>query len=151
MNHSKSLEETAVGSFRGGLNCAQAVLTAYSDKLRIDEHLALSVACGFGGGMGRLQETCGAATGSFMVMGVFNCGKYTDNKERKEKTYALVREFSRRFTDLHGSLKCSELMNCDMNTEEGQQYVKDNNLHEVVCEKCIADSVKILGDILPSS
>jgi len=141
-------EEKAISSFRSGLNCAQAVLTAYTDELNIDKGLSLSVACGFGGGMGRLQETCGAVTGSFMVMGVFNCRKYSDNKERKEKTYAMVQEFSRRFKEIYGTTDCIDLMKCDLNTEEGQRYVKDNNLHEVVCEKCIADSVKIIGEIM---
>ena len=134
-----TIEQNAISTFRDGLNCAQAVITAYADDMQFDKNLALSISCGFGGGMGRLQKTCGAVTGSFMVMGVHNCRKYTDNKERKEKTYAMVQEFSRRFKSIHGTLDCMDLMQCDMNTDEGKQYVKDNNLHEVVCEKCIAD------------
>ena len=66
----KQVEEKAIRSFKSGLNCAQAVLTSYSDELKFDNNMALSVACGFGGGMGRLQETCGAVTGSFMVLGI---------------------------------------------------------------------------------
>ena len=140
--------EKAINNFRGGLNCAQAVITAYAGELKIEDHFAQSVACGFGGGMGRLQETCGAATGSFMVMGIYNSSIYSDNKDRKDKTYAMVREFSNRFVERHGTLKCRELMNCDLNTPEGQQYVKDNNLHETICEKCIADSIRIIGEIM---
>jgi C_GCAxxG_C_C family probable redox protein len=143
-----TLTEKAISNFRDGLNCAQAVLTAYAGELKIDDHTALSVSCGFGGGMGRLQETCGAATGSFMVMGIYNSSKYSENKDRKDKTYAMVREFSNRFVERHGTLKCRELMNCDLNTPEGQQYVKDSNLHETVCEKCIADSIRIIGEIM---
>jgi C_GCAxxG_C_C family probable redox protein len=142
------LEEKAISSFRSGLNCAQAVLTAFADEMHFDNGMALSVACGFGGGMGRLQETCGAVTGSFMVMGIHNCRRYSDNKDRKEKTYAMVQEFSRKFRDKHGTMDCRTLMNCDLNTKEGQQYVKDHNLHEVVCEKCIADSIKIIQEIM---
>lgn len=69
----KVIEEKAIVSFKAGLNCAQAVLTAYADDLSFDNNLALSVSCGFGGGMGRLQQTCGAVTGSFMVLGIYNC------------------------------------------------------------------------------
>src|SRR4030042_5654662 len=144
----KSTRDKAIENFKSGLNCAQAVITAFSDEMKIDRSLALSMACGFGGGMGRLQETCGAVTGSYMVMGVYNCRKYTDNKERKDKTYAMVQEFSRRFKDIYGSTDCSELLKCDLKTAEGQQYLKEHNLHEAVCEKCIIDSIKIIGEIM---
>ena len=33
-------------------------------------------------------------------------------------------------------------------TDEGQQFAKDNNLYETVCEKCISDSILILEDML---
>ncbi len=66
----KSKEEIAVESFRSGLNCAQSVVAAYADEMSFDRNLALSISCGFGGGMGRLQETCGAATGAFMILGI---------------------------------------------------------------------------------
>jgi len=52
----KQVEEKAIGSFKSGLNCAQAVVSAYADELNFDNNLALSVSCGFGGGMGRLLE-----------------------------------------------------------------------------------------------
>jgi hypothetical protein len=51
----KSFTEKATESFRGGLNCAQAVVTAFSEELKYDNNMALSVACGFGGGMGRMN------------------------------------------------------------------------------------------------
>jgi len=38
-----AIEERAITTFRAGLNCAQAVLTAYSDEMSFDEILALSV------------------------------------------------------------------------------------------------------------
>lgn len=143
-----TITQKAIEGFRGGLNCAQAIVTAYADDMKLERDLALGVACGFGGGMGRLQETCGAVTGSYMVLGIHICGRVADNKERKEKTYALVQEFSRQFKKNQGSLDCRELLKCDLNTEEGKQYIRDHNLHEAVCEKCIIDSVKILGDIM---
>jgi len=55
----KPREEKAIQLFQSGLNCAQAVLTAYADDFNFDKGLAMSLSCGFGGGMGRLQETCG--------------------------------------------------------------------------------------------
>lgn len=143
-----TISENAVQKFQEGLNCAQAVLSVYTGKLGIDEKQALSMSCAFGGGMGRLQETCGAVTGSYMVLGVDTCRKHTDNKERKEKSYALVQEFSRRFKEKHGSTDCIDLLGYDLKTAEGQQQVKDRDLHRVVCDVCIRDAVKILEELL---
>jgi C_GCAxxG_C_C family probable redox protein len=143
----KLTEDKAIRSFRSGLNCAQAVLTAYSDDLSFDNNLALGIACGFGGGMGRLQETCGAVTGSFMVLGIINSKKYTNNNERKEGTYSMVQKFSEKFKTIHGSTDCKSLLNCNLKTEEGHRYAKENNLFGTICEKCISDSIRIVEEI----
>lgn len=86
----ENIEENAISTFRSGLNCSQAVFAAYSEKLRFDKELALSISAGFGGGMGRLQETCGAVTGAFMVIGVYTSQKNPDNIDRKGKSYAMI-------------------------------------------------------------
>ena len=143
----KSREEQAVESFRAGLNCAQALVTTYADDLNFDNDLAVRISCGFGGGMGRLQETCGAVTGAFMVLGIHYCYKFTDNKDRKEATYSAIQKFADRFKSIHGTLNCKSLLNCDLRTEEGHRYLKENRLSETVCEKCIADSVRILDEL----
>ena len=144
----ESIEEKAIRTFRSGLNCAQAVVTAYSEEMKFDNSLALSVSCGFGGGMGRLQETCGAVTGSFMVLGIFNCKKLTDNKERKEATYSMVQKFSQEFKQINGTTDCLELLKCDLRTEEGNRFAKENNLFGTVCEKCISDSLTIINKLI---
>jgi C_GCAxxG_C_C family probable redox protein len=142
------IEEKAIASFRAGLNCSQAVFSAYADELNIDNDLALSVSCGFGGGMGRLQETCGAVTGSYMVLGVQTCKNLRDNKERKELTYSVVQEFSRKFRKLNGSTNCMDLLKCDLKTQEGNSFAKEHNLFGTVCEKCISDAIKIIEGII---
>ena len=126
----KSKEEKAIQSFRAGLNCAQSLMTSYSDELGFDNDLAVRISCGFGGGMGRLQETCGAATGAFMVLGIHYCSKFTDNKDRKEATYSAIQKFADRFKSIHGTLDCKSLLNCDLKTEEGHRYLKENRLSE---------------------
>jgi len=140
----KSIEDKAIESFRGGLNCAQAVVTSFSDDLNFDKSTAEIISCGFGGGMGRLGGTCGAVTGSYMTLGIFNCGKFADNVSRKEATYVMVQEFSKKFNQIHGTTDCNSLLKCDLKTEEGHKYAKENNLFGTVCEKCITDSIKIV-------
>jgi C_GCAxxG_C_C family probable redox protein len=142
-----SRQTLTIEAFRNGLNCSQSVLLAYSDLLNLDKNIALSIACGFGAGMGRMQETCGAVTGSFMVLSVFACKKYNDNAERKNKTYELIRDFNSKFTELHGTNRCRDIIKCDLNTEEGRKYAADNNIFGSICEKCITDSLEIIDQI----
>lgn len=144
----KSKVDNAIESFRSGLNCSQSVVNAYADEMNVDNEFAMSVSCGFGGGMGRLQETCGAVTGAFMALGIYNYKKFTDNKERKEKTYAMVQRFSHNFKAIHGVMDCRTLMNCDLNTVEGLRYVAENDIHGKVCEKCISDAIGIVDELI---
>jgi C_GCAxxG_C_C family probable redox protein len=144
----KNKEEQAIVSFRSGLNCAQSMVTAYSDELNLDETMALSISCGFGGGMGRLQQTCGAVTGSYMILGVYTCKKISENSERKEQTYKLVRNFNEKFKQINGSTDCLSLLKCEIQTDEGHRYAKENNLFEKVCEKCISDSIRIIDSLV---
>ena len=144
----KQTRERAIDSFRAGLNCAQAVVTSYSGDLHFDNDLVLQAACGFGGGMGRLQETCGAVTGSFMVLGIYNCARFAENSRRKEETYSMIQKFDAKFKHLHGTTNCHSLLNCDLRTKDGNRYAKENNLFETICEKCITDSLEIIDELI---
>jgi len=46
----------------GRMNCAQAILSNYSEIFGLNRNLALQLTQGFGGGMGRTGKTCGAVT-----------------------------------------------------------------------------------------
>ena len=138
----------AINVFNNDLNCAQSVLFACSEYLNFDKELALRISCGFGSGMGRLQEVCGAVSGSFMALGLHNSNIYSENSERKEKTAAMIQDFSTIFKLVHGTIKCSELLNCDLNSEEGQKYFEQNDLKKMVCEKCISSSVNIINELI---
>lgn len=140
-------QEKAVRSFREGLNCAQAVITAYSEELGFNSDLAERISVGFGGGMGRLQETCGAATGAFMALGLHYSNRLKDNKLRKEAAYRAIQDFASRFETANGSLNCKKLINADLRTEEGQRYIKEHKLHDTVCEKCIKDAIAIVEEL----
>ena len=144
----KLKEKKALGTFKSGLNCAQAVLTAYSDDLSFDNSLGINISCGFGGGMGRLQETCGAVTGSFMVLGIYNGKKYPDNADKKEVTYSMIQNFSEKFKSINGAIDCKSLIKCDLKTEQGRLFAKENNLFETICEKCISDSIGIIEELI---
>jgi C_GCAxxG_C_C family probable redox protein len=144
----KTRTNIAAASFINGFNCAQAVFSTYAPLLKIKEKDALRIATGFGGGMGRLQEACGAVTGAFMVIGCKYGMMDPVDTTVKEKAYSLVQEFSRRFQKLHGSISCRELLGCDLNTAEGKQQLKEKDLSNQVCLPCVRDAAKIIEEIL---
>jgi len=142
----KQIEEKAIELFNSGFNCSQSVLSAYSENLKLDNETALKVASGFGAGMGRLQSTCGAVTGAYMVFGVYCGNKFINNGERKEKSYAMIQDFNSRFVEKHNTTDCKTLLKVDLTTEEGQKQFRDNNLLDTVCRKCIRDSIELINE-----
>jgi C_GCAxxG_C_C family probable redox protein len=136
----------AVETFDSGYNCAQSVLTPFMKELNIDEQTVLRMSSGFGAGMGRLQETCGAITGAYMVLGL-KFGKQIPDDESKEKVVELIQEFTSRFKSDNHHTNCRDLLHCDLNTEEGQEYFEQNNLHTDVCSKCVGDAVRIIEEL----
>ena len=53
--------------FKSGYNCSQSVVAAFADMYGFTEEQALRMAASFGGGIGRMRETCGAACGMCLV------------------------------------------------------------------------------------
>ena len=129
-----------------GFNCSQSVLSSYSDSMDFDKELALGVSCGFGAGMGRLQQTCGAVTGAYMVLGIYCSKKFKDNGDRKAQSYLMIQAFNKRFLEKHKTTDCGSLLNCDLKTEQGQHYFRDNYLMENVCKVCIRDAIQIINE-----
>lgn len=142
------LQIQAIDNFRTGLNCAQSVVGVFTEKYNADTSTAVMISCGFGAGMGRLQETCGAVTGAFMAIGIRVCQNVTDNKDRKDQTYGLVRDFDRRFRDIHGTCRCADLIHVDLKTPAGQHEFHEKNMQKEICEKCIADAVAIVEELI---
>jgi C_GCAxxG_C_C family probable redox protein len=137
--------EKAVSYFES-FNCAQSVIAACGPELGLDSEAALRVAGGFGGGMGRLGEVCGAVTGAFMVIGLKHAKVHPEDDESttKEKAYTLVYEFAERFRSRHGSILCRELLGCRIGTPEGRQKARDKGLFSTLCPKLVQSAVEIL-------
>lgn len=138
----------AVDCFNNGFNCAQAVISTYCERLGLDKTTALRIAGGFGGGMGYIGETCGAVTGAFMLIGLKYGKIHSEDNEAKEKTYALIKEFTKRFKDINGSVRCTELLGYDMSTAEGLKAAREANPWSTVCAKLVRDASQIVEGLL---
>jgi len=141
-------QEVALALFDSGFNCAQSVLATFAGDLGLDQKTALKLSTGFGGGIARMQKTCGAVTGAIMVLGLKFGRSETDDNDARETTYDLVYYFTSRFIQKHGSLECLQLLGCSFATEEGISCLNSDNSTYEICRRCIADSVEIVDSII---
>ena len=134
--------------FDKGLNCAQSVLAAKSDLTGLSVTDLLKIATGFGAGMAKMQQTCGAVTGAYMAIGALHGRVNPDDEASRDKTYALIEEFNRRFIELHGNLNCRELLGVDLKSSEGIAEAEKEGYFQSRCAKFVEDAEKILDEIL---
>lgn len=102
--------ELAAANFTSGYNCAQSVLLAFCDLTGLDEKTAAKLSSGFGGGIGRLREICGAASGAFMVISLLYGDGGIATHEQKSELYTRIQDFAARFKAHNGSYLCRELL-----------------------------------------
>ena len=114
--------DDAAARFKEGFSCSPAVVSRFSDDLGLDNDTAYKISCGFGAGIARTGNICGAVAGAVMVIGL-KYGKATAGDDAaKERTYALVQEFITAFRAKNGSITCTELLGYDLR-DPGQSDV----------------------------
>jgi len=140
--------ETAVRMFERDFACSQSVLAAFADPADLSRETALRVAAGFGGGLARSGETCGAVVGAIMALSLRHCGDPADEPLSKERTYPAVREFLARFRALHGTIVCRELLGIDIAAPEGLQSAREQGLFKSRCPAFVRTAAEILEELL---
>ena len=96
--------------FLQGYNCAQAVAVAFCDVTGLEEKTAARMVSGFGGGMGRLREVCGAVSGMFFVLSTLYGYDNSSDDEQKKWLYQEVQALAEKFRAECGSIICRELL-----------------------------------------
>lgn len=110
MNPLEKRIERAVSLFKSGYNCSQSVVAAFADLYGFTEEQSLRMAASFGGGIGRMRQTCGAACGLFLLAGLESGATRADDREGKSRNYQIVQSLAEKFRQENGSLICSELL-----------------------------------------
>ena len=64
------------------MNCCQAVLVAFADRLEKSEDELLRLGSGFGSGMATMEGTCGALVGAIMVSSLLSPDGEARNNSR---------------------------------------------------------------------
>lgn len=96
--------ELAKQYFEQGKNCSQSVALAFCEETGIDEKAVERQTVGFGGGMGRMREVCGAVSGMTYVISCL----YGDRD--KAEVYKIVQAAANEFKEANGSIICRELL-----------------------------------------
>lgn len=101
-------KEYAESLFKSGYNCSQSVAVAFAEEAGLDKELVARLTVGFGGGVGRMREVCGAVSGmAFVISALYN--------EDKGNIYKRVQEVANEFRKENGSVVCRELLGLSIN------------------------------------
>ena len=109
------------------MNCCQAVLVAFADRLGKSEDELLRLGSGFGSGMATMEGTCGALVGAIMVSSLLS-----PDGEARNNSRAIMS----RFKELCGGATiCRDLKGI----ETGKMLCS--------CEDCVRNAVLSAGEI----
>ncbi len=136
--------EKAKALFHQGFNCSQSVCAACADLYGMDEDTALRIAASFGGGIGRMRQTCGAACGMFLLAGLENGSSLPGDANGKKQNYAFVQSLAGQFERENGSLICAELLGIAPKAQDPQPEVRNAAYYQKrPCEEMVASAVRI--------
>lgn len=140
----------AVALFKEGYNCSQSVVAAFADLYGFTREQALHISASFGGGIGRMRETCGAACGMFLLAGLEKCAIEGKDRESKAANYALVQELAEKFKQRNGALRCADLLGLSrkdpiVSTPEART---DQYYAKRPCAKMVEEAAKIWSEYL---
>lgn len=140
----------AVELFKQGYNCSQSVCAAWADVYGLTEEQMLLVAASFGGGIGRMRKTCGAACGMFLLAGLETGTADPKNMEQKGANYKVVQQLAAEFIARNGALDCADLLSGNVNItktpspeERTPEYYKKRP-----CPKIVEEAARIWKDFL---
>ena len=132
--------------FESGCNCCQAVFCAFLDETEINKEDALRLSAGFGGGLGRLREVCGAVSGMTMVLSNKFASSDPNDHKKKTELYSLIQKAAGEFKEENGSIICRELLSIPEKSsspvpeERTKEYYKKRPCAELVyCAASIAE------------
>ena len=139
-----------VALFKQGYNCSQAVTLAFADWYDVPEGLMARMSASFGGGIGRMRETCGTASGMFMLAGL-EIASEEANQEVKAKNYRAVQKLAAMFKEQTGSLICRELLRGyvkTISTEPMPEARTDEYYKKRPCVRKVESAARVFNEYL---
>jgi C_GCAxxG_C_C family probable redox protein len=130
-----------------GYNCSQAVSITYGTAFGVPEETIARIASGFGGGIGRTDNICGAVSGAVMVLGLKFGPKNPSEREAKAKAYEMTNEFIQEYARRHGAVSCTGLLGYNMSQPGEREKAVVNNAF-AGCRDVVRNAGKLLEEFL---
>jgi C_GCAxxG_C_C family probable redox protein len=139
----QALGEKANKLHLDGYNCSQAVLLVLYEYMYPEEKNPIipKIASGFGGGLGRCGNVCGALTGAIMATGL-KYGANEINQQKKLETYARIQVLLKQFQKEHGNLMCRDLIKYDLTNPEQLAKAVKEKVFETQCSRFIKAAIR---------
>ena len=138
-------------NFMKGYNCAQAVAMSFAPELGLPEAQVALLASGFGGGMGRLREVCGAMSGAVLVYSGVKGYSDPENPEEKKRTYARIQRIGAGFKERFGSCICREILAglaAAKSTSPAAESRTAQFYAERPCLRCVETAARLAAQLL---
>lgn len=134
----KTLSDLTSKNYQSGFNCAEAVLSAFNNTLKLN--LDVKVATAMGGGIGGAKSLCGALNGGVIVIGAI-FGRNTPN-EKIDKIYPIAKAFHDKFRETFATTLCFEIT---------KDIEWKSAAHKEHCSKVAAKTAETLAEIINSA
>lgn len=94
-----------------------------------------------------MGETCGAVSGSLMIIGLLHGQKDLGGRSAKEKTYRLARKFMKKFRDRNVSIVCFDLLGFRLSPKKD---ISPEQMRSIMnkCPKYVRDACEIIEEIV---
>ncbi len=143
--------EQAVAFYKQGYTCTQSILASFAARYDLEQNLAFRLGEPFGAGISCTGELCGSVTGAIMVLGL-QYGSSLDNDDAaRSLTYQRVHELIHRFTEIHGSIQCPDLLGYNLSDAQQFQTVWEEGLFTQLCPVFVRDAALILVEMLETT
>ncbi len=102
--------KAAATAYGAGYTCSQAVFCTYAEDMGLDRQTACRMMEGFGGGMGGMQEVCGALAAASAIISYYSCDGTPRGGEKRQTTYQKIQKAAELFRREYGGVTCREVL-----------------------------------------
>jgi C_GCAxxG_C_C family probable redox protein len=134
--------------FQQGFTCSSAVFSTFSEEMGLDPDTARKCSCGFGAGVSKTGNICGAVSGAILVIGLKYGKTKPGDDAATDRARGLVRKFIREFTARHGSVNCTELLGYNLGNPADYENARRAGLFTTKCPAFVRDAAGILERML---
>jgi C_GCAxxG_C_C family probable redox protein len=139
--------QRATGYAEEDFLCSEAVLMALRDCQEVSSEIIPRIATGFGAGVGRKGEVCGALSGGVMGLGLRFGRSTAEEGEGERRPYWFSTELAARFREQLGHVRCEDLLGLDLSRVESVRTYRERGLWETTCRDIIKVATGLAYDV----